>query len=139
MAAGRRDGRAGTQLGNTPLGKGWVHKVPLETVKVLVIGPGGREHAIVRSLLADPNVSEVHAAPGNAGISKLVPTHNINGNDPDAVARRAYEIYLGRGGNHGADIDDWLKAERELKYGPSDVTGPASSKPRRRKGSEETV
>ncbi|BAS10865.1 phosphoribosylamine--glycine ligase [Arthrobacter sp. Hiyo4] len=50
-----------------------MHKVPLGTVKVLVIGPGGREHAIVRSLLADPNVSEVHAAPGNAGISKLVP------------------------------------------------------------------
>ena len=47
-------------------------------MKVLVIGPGGREHAIVRSLLADPNVSEVHAAPGNAGISKLVPTHAID-------------------------------------------------------------
>ena len=69
-----------------------MHKVPLETVKVLVIGPGGREHAIVRSLLADPNVSEVHAAPGNAGISKLVPTHNIDGNDPEAVAALATKL-----------------------------------------------
>ena len=60
-------------------------------------------------------------------------------NDPDAVARRAYEIYQRRGGNHGADLDDWLEAERELKPGPSDVTGPARAKPRRRKGSEESV
>ena len=60
-------------------------------------------------------------------------------NDPDAVARRAYEIYQRRGGDHGADLDDWLKAERELKPGPSDVTGPAPAKPRRRKSSEGTV
>ncbi len=75
-----------------------VHKVPLETVKVLVIGPGGREHAIVRSLLADPNVSEVHAAPGNAGISKLVPTHAIDANDPDAVAALATKLDRRPGG-----------------------------------------
>jgi hypothetical protein len=60
-------------------------------------------------------------------------------NDPDKVARRAYEIYQRRGGNHGADVDDWLEAERELGPGPSDVTGPAPAKPRRRKGSQEAV
>lgn len=61
-------------------------------------------------------------------------------NDPDAVARRAYEIFQRRGGNHGADLDDWLAAERELKPGPSDVTGPAPvAKPRRRKGSQESA
>jgi hypothetical protein len=61
-------------------------------------------------------------------------------NDPDAVAKRAYEIYQSRGGNHGADLDDWLEAERQLKPGPSDVTGPVPEKPRRRrKASEETA
>ncbi len=61
-------------------------------------------------------------------------------NNPDEVARRAYEIYQRRGGDHGADLDDWLAAERELKPGPSDATGPArAAKPRRRKGSEGTV
>ncbi len=61
-------------------------------------------------------------------------------NSPDEVARRAYEIYQRRGGNHGADLDDWLAAERELKPGPSDVTGPVPpAKPRRRKDSEGTA
>jgi hypothetical protein len=32
----------------------------------------------------------------------------------DDVARRAYEFYEARGGEPGADLDDWLRAEREL-------------------------
>jgi hypothetical protein len=32
----------------------------------------------------------------------------------DAIARRAFEVYLARGGQHGRDIEDWLQAEREL-------------------------
>jgi hypothetical protein len=32
----------------------------------------------------------------------------------DAVAGRAYEIFLERGGQHGNDLDDWLQAEREM-------------------------
>ena len=31
------------------------------------------------------------------------------------VARRAYELYLARGCEHGHDVDDWLQAERELR------------------------
>jgi len=29
----------------------------------------------------------------------------------DRVAQRAYELYLERGGSHGSDVEDWLKAE----------------------------
>ena len=54
-----------------------------------MIGPGGREHAIVRALLADPFVSEVHAAPGNAGIAQDVPVHGIDANNPAAVTELA--------------------------------------------------
>ncbi|MHA7261731.1 phosphoribosylamine--glycine ligase [Arthrobacter sp. TMN-37] len=61
-------------------------------MKVLVIGPGGREHAIVRALLADPFVREVHAAPGNAGIAAVVPTHSINANDPAEVTQLAQRL-----------------------------------------------
>jgi hypothetical protein len=34
---------------------------------------------------------------------------------PDDVARRAYELYEARGSEPGADMDDWLRAERELR------------------------
>jgi hypothetical protein len=36
------------------------------------------------------------------------------GHSQEAVAWRAYEIYMARGGEHGNDLDDWLQAEREL-------------------------
>jgi hypothetical protein len=32
----------------------------------------------------------------------------------DDIARRAFEIFLSRGGSHGHDMDDWLKAELEV-------------------------
>ena len=59
-------------------------------------------------------------------------------NDSEAVARRAYEIYQRRGGNDGADLDDWLEAERELRSGRSDITGPARARTKKRKASEST-
>jgi hypothetical protein len=32
----------------------------------------------------------------------------------EAIARRAFELFVARGQQHGHDIDDWLQAEREL-------------------------
>ncbi len=58
-------------------------------MKVLVVGGGAREHALVRSLLADPDVTEVLAAPGNAGIAADVRTHPLDVDDPAAVAALA--------------------------------------------------
>jgi hypothetical protein len=33
----------------------------------------------------------------------------------DVIARRAFEFYCARGGEHGRDLEDWLQAERELR------------------------
>jgi phosphoribosylamine--glycine ligase len=55
-------------------------------VRVLVVGSGAREHALISALLRDDSVDEVIAAPGNAGIAGVVQTIALDAADPDAVA-----------------------------------------------------
>ncbi len=35
--------------------------------------------------------------------------------DPKAVAERAYQLFQARGGEHGHDFEDWIRAEQELR------------------------
>ena len=59
--------------------------------KVLVIGSGGREHAIVDALRRSPQVGEIFCAPGNAGISLQATCVPIKDTDVDALRRFAQE------------------------------------------------
>jgi hypothetical protein len=43
----------------------------------------------------------------------------------DGIARRAYEIYVQRGGENGKDVEDWLRAEKEISGKASDVPAKA--------------
>jgi phosphoribosylamine---glycine ligase len=61
-------------------------------VKVLVIGTGGREHALALSLSRDPSVEEVHAAPGNPGIAAFATVHDVDQLDGEAVATLAEKL-----------------------------------------------
>ena len=64
----------------------------LPTKRVLVVGGDGREHALVRSLLRSPQLPDVLAAPGNAGIAKdRVPCLPLRADDVEAIVRAARE------------------------------------------------
>ena len=47
--------------------------------------------------------------------AEAVPAQRAPGPDTIDVARRAYELFEARGSEPGADVDDWLQAERELR------------------------
>jgi len=52
-------------------------------VRVLVVGSGGREHALAHGLARSPEVEEVIGAPGNPGIATLGRCLPVNAGDPD--------------------------------------------------------
>jgi phosphoribosylamine---glycine ligase len=60
--------------------------------KVLVVGSGGREHALVRALLRSPQSPELIAAPGNAGIAHdKVPCFDVSADDVTRLVALAHE------------------------------------------------
>ena len=58
-------------------------------MRVLVLGGGGREHALCWAFAASPSVSSVHCAPGNAGIEKTTTVHPVDISDPGTVLELA--------------------------------------------------
>src|SRR5437763_14604245 len=54
-------------------------------MRVLVLGGGAREHALVARLAAERDVGEIVAAPGNPGIARLARTLPIDLSDPEAI------------------------------------------------------
>jgi phosphoribosylamine---glycine ligase len=53
-------------------------------MRVLVLGQGGREHALIRALYLSPSVAEVHVAPGSDGMTQTI-RHNVDIENKDSV------------------------------------------------------
>ncbi|MEU8259534.1 phosphoribosylamine--glycine ligase [Micromonospora sp. NPDC048999] len=61
-------------------------------MRVLLVGGGGREHALALGLVGDPAVEAVVAAPGNPGIAGVAELRAVDAADPAAVAALAVEV-----------------------------------------------
>jgi phosphoribosylamine--glycine ligase len=93
-------------------------------VRVLVVGSGGREHALVWKLAQSPTLTELHAAPGNPGIAALATCHPIRAEDAEGVLglARSLEIDLVVVGPElplVAGLADALRRFGVLVFGPS--------------------
>jgi phosphoribosylamine--glycine ligase len=92
-------------------------------VKILVLGSGAREHAIIDSLMQESEDHEIIAAPGNAGISQAVPTVALDPNDPAAVteyaSRNNFElVIIGPEAPLVAGVADPLRTRGIPVFGP---------------------
>ncbi len=61
-------------------------------MNILVVGGGGREHAIITALSRSPRVDKLYAAPGNGGISKLAECFPVKATDIDGVLALAEKL-----------------------------------------------
>ena len=60
-------------------------------MKVLIVGSGGREHAIAWSVAKSPKVDKIYCAPGNAGIAEFAECVNIKAMEFDKLVAFAKE------------------------------------------------
>ena len=93
-------------------------------MKTLVIGGGGREHALALALSRDPQVDEVHAAPGNPGIADCATLHQVDPMNGAAVAELAVElgvdlVVVGPEAPLVAGVADAVRAAGIACFGPS--------------------
>lgn len=93
-------------------------------MRVLVVGNGGREHALALALSRDPEVTEVHAAPGNPGTAGVATNHDVDPMDGAAVAGLATElgidlVVVGPEAPLVAGVADAVRAAGISCFGPS--------------------
>ncbi|MFC7660671.1 phosphoribosylamine--glycine ligase [Pseudonocardia benzenivorans] len=93
-------------------------------MRVLVIGSGAREHAIVLNLASDPAVTALACAPGNAGTAAVAEQHGVDAVDPEAVVALARDwsadlVVIGPEVPLVAGVADAVRAAGFDCFGPS--------------------
>ena len=93
-------------------------------MRVLVIGSGAREHALCLALAADPSVTALICAPGNAGTAAVAEQRGVVADDPTAVAALALDlsadlVVIGPEAPLVAGVADAVRAAGIDTFGPS--------------------
>jgi len=92
-------------------------------VKVLLVGSGGREHALAWKLAQSPDLTDLHAAPGNPGIAALGRCHPVRAEDGEGLLGLAGEldaglVVIGPEGPLVAGVADELRHAGFVVFGP---------------------
>ena len=93
-------------------------------MNILILGGGGREHALAWAVLQNPKCDRLIVAPGNAGIDKIAECAALDITDGEAVVGFAVEesidfVIIGPEGPLAAGVADALLAAGVLVFGPS--------------------
>jgi phosphoribosylamine--glycine ligase len=93
-------------------------------MRILVVGGGGREHALVWKIAQSPRVREIVCAPGNAGIAAIARCVPLSADDVNGIARFAAEerfdlVVVGPEGPLVHGLADRLAEVRVPVFGPS--------------------
>ncbi len=101
-------------------------------MKILVIGSGGREHAIVRKLRESPRADQLFCAPGNGGISQDAECVNVSAMDQAGMLALAREkavdlVFVAPDDPLGAGMVDYLEAGGFPCFGPNKLAAEIES------------
>ena len=93
-------------------------------MKILLVGSGGREHALALGLQADPACTELHCAPGNPGTAQVAINHAISVTDNAAIVSLAKKlqvdlVVIGPEAPLVNGVADLLRAAGIATFGPS--------------------
>lgn len=92
-------------------------------MKILMIGSGGREHALIKKLLESPKVEKIYCAPGNGGIACDAENVNISAMDIEGVVNFSKEnkidlVFVAPDDPLAAGMVDALETEGIRAFGP---------------------
>jgi phosphoribosylamine--glycine ligase len=92
-------------------------------MRILVIGRGGREHAIIWSLKKSTKIKQIYCAPGNGGIAEIAECVAIQENQFEEISQFALDhniglVVIGPDDPLSEGIVDYLEAKNILVYGP---------------------
>ncbi len=100
------------------------HLTPEKPLRVLLIGSGGREHALATAIAKSPWCGELHCAPGNPGMCDIAQCHAVNADNPNHIASLAKTlnvdfVVIGPEAPLAAGVIDTLAAHGILAFGPT--------------------